>query len=300
MWKFPKKDIRGVAMPTIFTDETILAAMDHRPGDGELLVATYPKCGTTWVSHIVGHLLCYGVDGPADGMEVMQKTVFLEMEGTARLDSENCFAKTHLPFDKSTFNPKAKYIWVVRNPRDTCVSYYHHVKNVPVHLREDDVAPKTGFFNDFAEEFIKGEAWSGDYFDHLLGWYSIKQLPNVLTIVYEEMKKDPKGHIVKIAEFIGGKVAELAKNPKVLDEIQEVTTVKKMQEAINPHIMEIVPAHVKQNMEDPDGPVLFIRKGIVGDWKNHFTPELEEKFKAWIASKPEHQKIMDLFKVMAE
>ena len=34
-----------------------------------------------------------------------------------------------------------------------------------------------------------------------------------------------------------------------------------------------------------DGESLLLRKGVVGDWKNHFTPELNERFENEVLAK---------------
>ena len=36
-----------------------------------------------------------------------------------------------------------------------------------------------------------------------------------------------------------------------------------------------------------DGETSLLRKGVVGDWKNHFTPELNERFEKEVVAKLE-------------
>lgn len=54
-----------------------------------------------------------------------EQCVHLEMQSLENL-KPNALCTTHLPFDAKRFNSRAKYIVVMRNPRDVCVSYYHH------------------------------------------------------------------------------------------------------------------------------------------------------------------------------
>lgn len=72
--------------------------------------------------------------------------------------------KIHLPFRLTPWSDKAKYIYVTRNPKDTCVSYYHHMKNIPGH-------GFNGTFDQFFELFLSGKIDYGDYFDHVMEWY---------------------------------------------------------------------------------------------------------------------------------
>ncbi|KAF8768066.1 Sulfotransferase 1C2 like protein [Argiope bruennichi] len=103
--------------------------------------------------------------------------------------------KTHLPFHLTPWSDEAKYIYITRNPKDCCVSYYHHMKNLPGHGFK-------GTFDEFFECFISGNIGYGDYFDNLLGWYEHRNDPNVLFMTYEEMKENPEAAILKMASFI--------------------------------------------------------------------------------------------------
>lgn len=69
-----------------------------------------------------------------------------------------------------------KYIFVARNPKDCCVSYFHHNRNFKIYDWAD------GQFDVFFELFLSGKLAFGDYFDHLLSWLPHLHDPNVLFL----------------------------------------------------------------------------------------------------------------------
>ena len=97
------------------------------------------------------------------------------------------------------------------------------------------------------------ERWN--YFDHLLSWLPHKDDKNVLFLKYEDMKRDLPGAVSTIASFIG---AELSSD--VIAKIADVTSFDKMKNDTTVNYSWI--------RKDK-----FLRKGIVGDWKNFLTAE---------------------------
>ena len=81
-----------------------------------------------------------------------------------------------------------------------------------------------------------------------------------LILVYENMKKDPKAHVVKIANFIGQELSD-----KAVDLIVDQTSAEK----ISPKINEMFKQTSSWNSERSN----FIRKGEVGDHVNYFSQE---------------------------
>ncbi|KAL1414125.1 hypothetical protein MTO96_000944 [Rhipicephalus appendiculatus] len=112
---------------------------------------------------------------------------------------------THLPFDKLTFSRQAKYIYVARNPYDCCVSFYYFAKGLTPKTCEDVS------FEKFLEMFLKGKTLYGDYFDHLLSWYNRGHLNNLLFLTYEDLKKDTRSAVLRVAEFLGTQHGQLLK-----------------------------------------------------------------------------------------
>ncbi|GFT92082.1 sulfotransferase 1C4 [Nephila pilipes] len=294
------QDIDGFRIPGFFSVEAYKSALGYKPRPDDLFIVTYPKCGTTWVQNIVACIFRGGKPFQS-ALEFFTETPFLEMTGSEAAETMKRpgAIKLHLPFHLTPWSPNAKYIFVARNPKDCCVSFYHHTERMPGYQFEK------GKFDDFFELFIKGEVDFGDYFDTLLSWYEHRNDPNVLFITYEQLKKDARNYVLKIAEFIGSQYKEkLEKDEKILDDVIHHSSFSFMKVHLHKHLAELgaIPKHLIVNNPDiPEGmrkimlsgdfelskkdseEMTFIRKGIVGDWRNYFSPtqnaRLEKKFR---------------------
>lgn len=294
---------------THYPEEVIRSALDYRPRPDDVFIVTYPKCGTTWMQHIVYHIFSNGIP-PQDIAEFTLKTPFLERVGAEdvlKMPTPGAI-KTHTPFDPRRFSKQAKYIYVARNPFDCCVSFYYHTKNFPVYQFEN------GTFDEFFEMFMTGEVDFGDYFDHLLSWYKYRNEDNVLFMTYEDIKKDTKFWVLKIANFLGNKYGQnLRDDPEVVDRILEFTSVARMKELSRAERK----MHIKMLCDTPREKLPrwaaltlrasgylsrmpmtgdFVRKGVVGDWRNHFSAEQVQRLKQRIAEKTTGSDVMDLWK----
>lgn len=120
----------------------------------------------------------------------------------------------------------------------------------------------TGSFDDFIEMNKQSVLGYGDWFDFNLGWWKHKDDPRFLFVTYEDMKKNIKEVISKLCTFLGKQL-----NQEVVDAIIEHTSFEEMKhnKMVN---FEFVP---KVGINQEISP--FMRKGIVGDWVNHFSAE---------------------------
>lgn len=111
----------------IFDKEIFLNSLTYKAKDGDLFIATSPKNGTTWMQNIV-HLIHNNGNMADSFANLWENNVFLEMFGKEAVESiqQPGSIKVHLPFELTPWNDNAKYIVVIRNPKDSVVSYYHH------------------------------------------------------------------------------------------------------------------------------------------------------------------------------
>lgn len=286
----------------IFNDEILKAALAYEPRPGDVFIVSYPKCGTTWMQQIVNAIYNDGVPLKDIG-DFMQRAPFLELVGPdAAINMPRPGAiKTHFPFKLQPYSQQAKYIYISRNPYDCCVSFYHHTKAFPAYRFAEEP------FDKFFDMFMEGKVDFGDYFDHQLSWYEHRNDDNVLFITYEELKKDPRAGILRIADFLGkGYGEKLREKPEVLDRIVDATSLKAMK-GFNEEFKKWLPEATKMNQSsaaargDGDEEVKpmageFVRKGIVGDWKNHFTADQIKRLKERIAIKTQGSTLMSLWK----
>ncbi|XP_068103273.1 uncharacterized protein [Hyperolius riggenbachi] len=240
--------------------------------EDDVLVATYPKSGTTWMSEIVDLILNDGDVEKSRRQAIHMKVPMLEFcvpgvvpPGSQILDSlpSPRIIKTHLPISllpKSLLEKNVKVIYVARNPKDVVVSYYHFDKMNQLH-------PDPGTWADYLERFMQGNAGFGSWWTHVREWWDLRHQPNVLYAFYEDMLEDPKREVRKVVRFLGKDLSE-----EVVERICQHTSFKAMKE--NPLTnYTAVPSSVMDQSVSP-----FMRKGISGDWKNHFTVAQSKRF----------------------
>ncbi|CAL1273227.1 unnamed protein product [Larinioides sclopetarius] len=157
------------------------------PEHGEIVISSFPRSGTTLLQHIIFLLLRGGK--PADHIsEVLEAIPFPEQDGF--LDGVQPLAiKSHLPFRLIPFSNDIRYVYIARNPKDVCVSYYHFLKDLPGYSIKS--------FDEFYEAFLSGELPYGDILDHNLEWYEASsKYSNIFFITYESLVKK-KEEVVK-------------------------------------------------------------------------------------------------------
>ena len=99
--------------------------------DGDVVIATYGKSGTTWTQQIVGELIFRGAEPTvfASGVSPWVDARFVPLEPILeRLEAQQHrrFLKTHLPLDALVCAPQVKYIYIGRDGRDTAWSMWNH------------------------------------------------------------------------------------------------------------------------------------------------------------------------------
>ncbi|XP_064489145.1 sulfotransferase ssu-1-like isoform X2 [Ornithodoros turicata] len=299
-------DFNGYRLSKAFDKKLLQSALDYEPTADDIFVVTYPKCGTTWTQHIA-YLIFNGGRKPMDGLEFLRNSPFIEMLGAESMTTMRRpgMAKSHFPFSMMPYSPEAKYIYVCRNPKDCCVSFFYHTKGF------SGYEFRNGTFETFFDIFYKGETDFGDYFDHILSWYEHRNDPNMLFLHYEDMKSDPKENVLKIARFMGnGYYRHLLDDPQFLEDVLKGSDVKAMKDYTNDQLADFFTKPFKEGEEDvPAGLRLFhkltqsapsdaklVRKGIVGDWKTHFTEDMNEKMDKKITEKTEGTELIEVWR----
>ncbi|XP_068099950.1 sulfotransferase 1C2-like [Hyperolius riggenbachi] len=263
--------IRGVPLDQRICDTwSDISSFQAHPED--LVVAAYPKAGITWVQEIVDMIY---MDGNADRCRrapTYDRHPFLEAVAPKPVPSGLQLAesmkpprilKTHLPVNllpPSFWKQDCKVIYVARNPKDSMVSYFHFQKM-------NKGLPDSGDWELYFSEFLSGNVPWGSWFDHVLGWWNAKDHHEVLYLFYEDIIENPKHEIRKIMNFLRKNISE-----EILEKIYQHTTFQAMKD--NPMAnYSTIPSFVMDQSISP-----FMRKGIVGDWKNHFTVSQNEIF----------------------
>jgi hypothetical protein len=164
----------------------------------DIFVSTYPKCGTTWALQIAHQLRTRG-DMEFDDITLVAP--WIEMAPILGTNAEAPqvavprLFKTHLPWGKM---PKGgKYIYIMRDPGDALVSFYHFLNGV---LFERDAIDINVWGKAF---FLTGATPFGDYWSHIRSWWDHRSDKDVLFLCFEDMKHDHEGAVRRIAKFMG-------------------------------------------------------------------------------------------------
>ena len=206
--------------------------------DGDIVISTRSKTGTTWVQTICALLIFQTPELPAPIARLspwLDHLVTPRDEVYARLAAQQHrrFIKTHTPLDGIPLDPRVTYIVTARHPLDTAVSLYHQGDNLDrAKIRALTGAPEpTGPprprkpLHDWLLAYISGDAapWivrshPREDLDSLPGlmWHlsdawARRHEPNVMLVHYDDLSAGLEGQMRRIAERLGLGVPEPAR-----------------------------------------------------------------------------------------
>ena len=173
------------------------AALAFRPRSTDVLIATFPKCGTTWLQQIVHGLR---TRGSMDFDEITLVVPWLELALDLGIDPDASQAaeprafKSHLSWHEV---PKGgRYISMVRDPKDVLVSLYHFHEGWRFEAGTISMA-------EYARNFFLAPERSRRYWQYVASWWPQRVREDVLLLSYEAALADVPGTVRRVAGFIG-------------------------------------------------------------------------------------------------
>jgi DNA-binding MarR family transcriptional regulator len=191
---------------------------------GDIVISTWPKTGTTWVQMICA-LLIFQI--PELSAPLSELAPWLDLTSVSRdqlfaqlaAQEHRRIIKTHLPLSDITIDPRATYIAVGRNPLDTALSRYHmrtdtadqpdgEIFSRPLEadrrpqphesphewlLRWIDLEPGPQVYYHYLAEMLH----------HLSAAWARRGEPNVVLVHYEDLSADLEGEMRRIAARLG-------------------------------------------------------------------------------------------------
>ncbi|CAF0738590.1 unnamed protein product [Brachionus calyciflorus] len=226
--------------------------------NSDIWIVSFPKSGTTWVQELV-----YLIENECDFKKAQQDSIenrspFFDYPSPGLKHIDNIksrrIIKTHLPisFLPDNIENESKVIYIVRNPKDVTVSYFHFT-NLSTQ------AQFTGSFYDFAKLFIDGKVPYGPWWKHVDEYVSRK---NVHVISYEDLHTRPYEVIKNLSEYLGKSLSD-----EKIKSIIEWCSFDNMKNnpSVNYEWYKELGLYKKSGN--------FFRKGKIGDWLNHFAME---------------------------
>ncbi|XP_075035093.1 sulfotransferase 1C4-like isoform X2 [Mixophyes fleayi] len=159
--------------------------------EDDILIATYPKAGTTWVQEIVDLMLLEGDVKKSMRAPCFVKVPFIEFNpkpmksGVAYANTMESprLLKTHLPIQlmpPSFWDKNVKVVYLARNAKDCMVSYFYF-------QRINKALPDPGTWDEYFSKFLAGDVPWGSWFDHVIGWWKAKYNHEILYMFYEDL-----------------------------------------------------------------------------------------------------------------
>jgi hypothetical protein len=223
----------------------------------DVLFASYPKSGSTWLTFMLSDLIWSAGDRQEITDPRFMPGVGQQHLGEARLPSEGWLLRTHERYRKAC----RKVIYVARDGRDVAASMYFHVKRV------------TGMeasFSEFLDYYLNGYfTGAGAWHEHVLGWLDSPCFTTGagLLVRYEDMKEDVERELRRCAEFLAVEIT-----PERLQRAAAAGSFETMKKTERRTQLIV---HREKGEAIP-----FVRKGITGDWQNHFSDADLQRFKA--------------------
>ena len=173
----------------------------YAPTKHDVFVATWAKSGTNWMMQIAQQIAWRG---DAEFHHIHQLVPWpdapvespLPLESTAARDASPTglrIIKTHLETEFVPYSEEARYLTVIRDPKEVLVSSYWFLGGMLGVLSHITIA-------DWFELFMRPGGMADEWARHTASFWDWRDRPNVLVVRFDEAKRAPRETIARVAE----------------------------------------------------------------------------------------------------
>jgi hypothetical protein len=226
----------------------------------DVFLVSYPRSGNTWTRFLLGNLISGDDPVTFSNIESRIPEIYFNPDRSLRTLPRPRMLKSH-----ECFQPQYPHvIYIVRDPRDVAISFYHH--NVKARNIPDDYP-----MNSFVPRFIAGEfdRKFGSWRDNVLSWISVRgENRNFMMLRYEEMKHDTTGALLQVVAFLQRcSFRKIDSSAESLRRAIELSSPERMRALEKKEAANWVLTKSTRN----DKP--FVRTAKAGGWKSQLAPE---------------------------
>lgn len=247
------------------TPETAAEASSFKAQQGDIMIVTYPKCGTTWCQQLC-HQLRTG--GHTDFEEISEESIVPWLEVSPglgiNLDAKQiaeprCF-KTHQMLSAlSCFEVNgARYLCVLRDPEGALLSEFKFkLAKGRIETKDVNVFAKSHFL----PRSEVPPTFGGHIWEFYAEFWQCRILPHVKLIAFEDLKQYLESQILPIAEFMGLPEPSPEVQAKVL-ELGSFAWMQKNDRLFDDHHMPARINRVKGKGKGEGKSDLFLQQGF--------------------------------------
>jgi hypothetical protein len=264
--------------------------------DGDIVITTPSKSGTTWTQMLVALLIFDGPDLPGP-LSIISPWLDMNTrpigDVVAVLDAQTHrrFIKTHTPLDGLPVDDRVTYVGVGRDPRDVAVSMAFHTLNVDRErlrqLHDTVVAPEAEpvtAANDIglspydrfrewidAPPTLDGNESLATIIRHLTTIWERRHEQNVALFHYADYQADLPGEMVQLADHLG---VDLTRS-----KAEKLATHASL-DAMRARATDLAPNSTDRLWKSD---AQFFRSGATGEWQTIFDGDLAARYESRVA-----------------
>lgn len=253
--------------------EPLANLADFIPRTDDIYIMSFPRSGATLLQEVV-FLVNSNLDfEKAKSKHFMVRCPHLESSwNPTNVESVPSprYMRSHFSYSmipQSVLSLKCKMLYIMRNPKDTLVSYYNFSKGT-------QSLKFAGDFQAFFDAFLEDKVVFGPYWKHCQEFWERRNNENIFVTTFEEMKKNLSSVVRKMAKFFGKPLSDAQ-----IDSVVRHCEFEAMKK--NPTINPNLDLQFSQFYNEAVSP--YLRKGEVGDWKNYFTDDMNKRMDEYVA-----------------